>query len=205
MKRAPLFHPVVFSDREWAEGYYQRNKTNIVRTGTRLVELLKERGFRGGKVLDVGCGFAAIPIEIARAFPEAEIIGIDLGEPLLEIGNLLIHEAGLYDRIRLQKGDALDLEFPDSTFDLTLNAYLLHIIDDPVKLCNEIERVTRPEGEIIITDLRRMWLALFLKKFQTALTTVEAESILRQTNLRKGNVVKGFFWYDWYPVERALF
>lgn len=29
MKRAELFHPVVFNNEEWAKGYYKRNISNI--------------------------------------------------------------------------------------------------------------------------------------------------------------------------------
>lgn len=106
MKRADLFHPRVFSDREWAEGYYKRNAQNITRVGKRFAKLLKDSGFTGGNILDVGCGFAAIPIELAGTFPNAEITGIDLGEPLLDLGQSLVDKAGLKERITLLPGDA---------------------------------------------------------------------------------------------------
>jgi hypothetical protein len=56
MKQIGLFHPRVFDDQEWAEGYYKRNRKNIERVGKRLAGLLKTIGFTGGTILDVGCG-----------------------------------------------------------------------------------------------------------------------------------------------------
>ncbi|HER10098.1 MAG TPA: hypothetical protein ENO20_14430 [Bacteroides sp.] len=42
MKRAELSHPRVFDSREWAEGYYQRNKWNITRVGKDFAAMLNE-------------------------------------------------------------------------------------------------------------------------------------------------------------------
>lgn len=133
MKRQALFHPVVFNDEEWAQGYYHRNKKNIEQVGKRLSSLLKKSDFKGGKILDVGCGFASVDIEIAKAFPQSEIIGIDMGEALMDIGRKLVREAGLENQIKLIKGDAHDLAFGDKEFDLVVNTFLLHIVENPVR------------------------------------------------------------------------
>ena len=72
MKRADLFHPQVFSDQEWADGYYKRNAKNIERVGKRFVKLLRNYGFEGGRILDTGCGFGAVAIELANSFSDVE-------------------------------------------------------------------------------------------------------------------------------------
>ena len=197
MKRAELFHPRVFSDNEWAEGYYKRNAQNIKMVGKRLAKLLKDSGFSGGKVLDTGCGFAAVPIEIAKIIPGAEITGIDLGEPLLELGRRLIDKAGLKDRIKLFKGDVEELKYDRDSFDVVINTFMLHIVENPVIMLNEIERVARPYARIMITDLRRGFLALMIKKFKTSFTAEEAMNIINQSNLRKGKPSNGPFWWDY--------
>ena len=38
MKRYNLFHPRIFNDQEWAEGYYKRNEKNIKRVGIRFAK-----------------------------------------------------------------------------------------------------------------------------------------------------------------------
>jgi len=202
MKQIDLFHPRVFHDQEWAEGYYERNKKSIEKVGQRLAGLLKSMGFTGGTVLDVGCGFATVPIEIAKAFPKATITGIDLGEPLLEIGRKLIKENGLEGQVALLNGDAQNLQFEDNSFDLVINSFLFHIVEDPIQMLNEIERVAKPEGIILITDLRRGFLAYIIRKFRTAHTLEEASEILGKSKIRHGRFGTGTFWWD-YIVDNT--
>ena len=197
MKRATLFHPQVFDDPEWANGYYKRNVKNIEGVGKRFAKLLQQSGFTGGRVLDAGCGFGSVAIELAKSFPSADIIGVDLGGPLLELGQSLAEQAGAADRITLSKGNVQHLEFESGSFDLVVNTFMLHIVDKPVDMLNEIERVTAPQGRIMITDLQRNWLALFIKKFKTAFTPKEALDIISQSNLRRGTSSTGLFWWDY--------
>lgn len=197
MQRIELFHPRIFSDQEWADGYYKRNAKNITRTGKRLVELLERNGFQRGKVLDVGCGFGAVCIEIAKRFPNAEIVGIDLARPLLDKAQSLAGQSNCSDRIQFLEGDVHKLDFPDDTFDVVINTYMLHIAEKPVNMLNEIERVTTAQGKILITDLRRMVLALLIKKFRTTFTLEEARYIIETSDMRTGRYAKGPIWWDY--------
>ncbi|MBN2170040.1 MAG: class I SAM-dependent methyltransferase [Candidatus Krumholzibacteriota bacterium] len=197
MKRGELFHPRIFDDRAWAEGYYKRNAKSIARVGRRLADLLAGAGFTGGRILDTGCGFGAVPIELARRFPEAAITGVDLGEPLLAMGRSLAAAAGVGDRITLAKGDVERLDFPDGAFDVVVNSFMLHIVEDPVAMLDETERVARPDARILITDLRRIWLGLFVRKLRTAYTLPEALAVIEGSRLRPGRGVTGPFWWDY--------
>jgi hypothetical protein len=64
-------------------------------------------------------------------------------------------------------------------------------------MLNEIERVTKPEGKIFITDLLRGFLALFVKKFRTAFTLEEVLEIFHLSYIREGKYSKGPFWWDY--------
>lgn len=196
MERAALFHPRVFDDPEWADGYYKRNVKNIERVGKRFVTILKKSGFTKGRVLDTGCGFGTVAIELAKAFPDVRIVGIDLGEPLLKLGKSLVEKAEVGDRVTLLKGDVHRLEFETHAFDLVMNTFMLHVVDNPLEMLNEMERVAKADGRIMITDLRRIWLGLVVKKLKTAFTLDEAVEIIRKSNLRKGRFAKGPFWWD---------
>jgi len=197
MKPKKLYHSQVFNDKDWAERYYKKNQKNIEKTGQRLVKLLKESDFNGTKIFDAGCGFGSIAIEIAKAYPKTEITGIDLAEPLLKIGQNLIKEESLEKQIILKKGDVQKIDYPDNTFDLVINSYLLHIVENSVKMLNEIERITKPGGIIMITDLRKCWLKYLMKKFNVSYTIQEAEKIIAQSNIRQSKLTKGFFWWDY--------
>ena len=52
-------------------------------------------------------------------------------------------------------------------------------------------------GKIMITDLRRIWLALFMKKFRTVFTLDEAVEVIEPSKIRKGKAFQGFFWWDY--------
>ena len=197
MKQAGLEHPRVFDDKEWAEGYYKRNKWSISRVGKDFSAILKKSGFTGGRILDVGCGFASVPVEIGKVFHNAEIIGIDLGIPLLEIGRRLVEKAGLGDRVQLMEGDALDISFENDSFDVVINTFLLHIIEYPEKMLNEIERVAKPEARVMIRDLRRGFLARIVSKFMKGYTAQEAAEILAGSEIRPGRLSNGPFWWDY--------
>ncbi|MGD8387298.1 MAG: class I SAM-dependent methyltransferase [Desulfobacteraceae bacterium] len=197
MKQAALFHPRVFDDVVWAKGYYRRNARNIHRVGRRFAALLKVDGFEGGRILDSGCGFGAVALELALAFPQAEILGVDLGDALLERARSLAEKAGVASRITFRKGDVHRLDLEDNAFDLVVNTFMLHIVEDPVSMLNEMERVTRPDGRILITDLRRIWLATVTRKLKTALTLEEALAIIQESSLRPGKAHRGPFWWDY--------
>lgn len=200
MKRAELFHPRVFSDQQWAESYYNRNLKNIERVGKRLVKVLRKSGVTSGKVLDTGCGFGAVVIQLAKSFPEMEIVGVDLGDPLLEMGRSLAEKAGVANRISFARGDVQALEFSDNNFDIVINTFVAHLVDEPVKMFNEMERVAKPGARILVTDLRRVWLGLIVKKLRTAFTLDEAKALMAETNLRRGRFSTGPYWWD-YMVD----
>jgi S-adenosylmethionine-diacylgycerolhomoserine-N-methlytransferase len=61
---------------------------------------------RGGVVLEMGCGTARNLIVAARRYPDAQFLGFDISEAMLENARTSVRRAGLQDRIRLVKGDA---------------------------------------------------------------------------------------------------
>jgi len=197
MKRADLFHPRIFDDQEWAEGYYQRNAKNIERVGKRFVQLLDQSGFKSGTVLDTGCGFGAVAIEIAQQFKNVHIVGIDLGEPLLRLAESLAEKAGVSGRIDFISGDVHRLDFEAGSFDVVINTFMLHVVDDPVTMLNEIERVTKKQGRILITDLRRIWLAVAVRKLRTSFTLEEGKEVITTSVIRTGEYSRGPFWWDY--------
>lgn len=198
MKRIELFHPRVFDDQTWADGYYRRNAKNIEKVGKRLSESLAAGGFQAGTVLDAGCGFGTVAIQLAKAFPQAQITGIDLAGPLLEMARRFAANAGLTRTPEFLKGDVMKMDFPDDHFDVVISSFMLHIVEDPVRMLNEINRVAKPNAVILITDLRRIWLGRLVKKLRTAYTLDEALEIVGRSGLENGVASKGPFWWDYF-------
>ena len=107
------------------------------------------------KILDVGTGTARIPILMCQQRPQYLITGIDLAQSMLIIGQRNVAEAGLNQRIRLERVDSKRMPYPDLEFDMIVSNSLVHHIPDPLSFFQEIKRLVRPGGAILIRDLIR--------------------------------------------------
>jgi len=108
---------------------------------------------KGHQVLDLGCGTATLSILIKKAQPEAEVIGLDADPKILEIAKVKVAEAGL--DITLDYGTAIELPYPESSFDRVFSSMMLHHLtrEDKVRALREVFRVLKPRGELHVADL----------------------------------------------------
>lgn len=107
------------------------------------------------KVLDAGTGTARIPLLLCQQRPQWQITGIDLAENMLKIGTEHIKNAGLQQQIVLELVDAKQLPYPNAHFDLVISNSLIHHLPAPLPFLQEIKRVLKPQGAILIRDLIR--------------------------------------------------
>lgn len=107
--------------------------------------------FRPKRILDVATGTAGVAIALANA-TEAEIVGVDISEPMLERGRKRVYAAGLDQRIKLQFARAEELPFAEASFDAVSFTYLLRYVADPVATTVELSRVLRPGGGMASLD-----------------------------------------------------
>jgi ubiquinone/menaquinone biosynthesis C-methylase UbiE len=134
-------------------------------------------------------------IVLARQFADSEIVGIDLSDPLLRLANRSAQADGLGDRGRLEKADVHQIPHDDDSFDVAINTNMAHLVDDPVQMLNEIERILVPDGCLFIADVRRSWIGLLDKTFKSALTLDEARESVGRSNLRDGRFSSSLLWW----------
>jgi ubiquinone/menaquinone biosynthesis C-methylase UbiE len=108
-----------------------------------------------GPLLDVGTGTAQIPIQLCRAAPTADVLAIDLAEHMLRLGRENVRQAGLSDRLRLERADAKQLPYAAFTFGAVLSNSIVHHIPEPARVLAEMLRVTRRGGLVLVRDLLR--------------------------------------------------
>src|SRR5437879_53818 len=84
-----------------------------------------------GPLLDVGTGTAQIPIQLCRAVPTADVLAIDMAEHMLRLGRENVRQAGVSDRLRLERADAKRLTYPAFTFGAVISNSIVHHIPEP--------------------------------------------------------------------------
>ena len=103
----------------------------------------------GGRVLDVGVGTG---LELPMFSREARVTGIDLSAPMLDVARRRVARHGLANVEALLVMDAMKLEFPDESFDVVVAPYVLTVVPDPARTLDEMARVTRRGGEIVLVN-----------------------------------------------------
>jgi phosphatidylethanolamine/phosphatidyl-N-methylethanolamine N-methyltransferase len=103
---------------------------------------------RGAKVLEVGAGTGtSFP-----AYPRhCEVIGIDLAPDMLARAQEKIVEND-WAHLSVTEMNALDLKFPDNTFDYVMAFHVVTVVPDPIRMIQEAKRVCKPGGKIVIVN-----------------------------------------------------
>jgi ubiquinone/menaquinone biosynthesis C-methylase UbiE len=103
----------------------------------------------GGLLLDIGCGPGFLATLIAKRFPAAHVVGIDLSEKMLEIA---AKRAGKVPNLEFRVMNASAMDFADSSFDMVISTASYHHWHEPVTILNEIHRILKPGGQAWIYD-----------------------------------------------------
>lgn len=109
-------------------------------------------------VVDLGCGPADVTARLARALPQARVVGVDAGPRMLALGRERISQLGLQDRVTLRQ---LHLPAPDAeltelgTFDLVASNSLLHHLADPGALWAAVDALGGSGARVHVVDLLR--------------------------------------------------
>lgn len=122
---------------------------------TAFAELALELGPPQGLILDAGTGTARIPILMCQRRPQWRIIGIDLAQSMLDVGQKNLEQSGLQQQIQLELVDAKQLPYPDEHFDMVVSNSLIHHLPNPLPFLLELKRVLKSKGAILLRDLLR--------------------------------------------------
>jgi SAM-dependent methyltransferase len=141
-----------------------------------LLRLVDFDGYRGRRVLEVGCGAA---IDLARfARGGAVAAGVDLAPSAIELARANFAQQGLQADLRVGSGEALP--FPDDTFDLVYAHGVVQYTADPQRLVEECRRVLKPGGAAIFQVYNRIsWLNALSKLMKVGLEHEGAPVLLK--------------------------
>jgi phosphatidylethanolamine/phosphatidyl-N-methylethanolamine N-methyltransferase len=113
------------------------------------IEAIQKMKIRpGDSVLEVGVGTG---INLSMYPSSCAITGVDLSAPMLDKARERIVNKGLRN-CRVMEMDAAQMQFPDESFDIVYAPYLISVVPDPVKVAQEMRRVCRRGGRIVILN-----------------------------------------------------
>ncbi|MFN0073892.1 MAG: class I SAM-dependent methyltransferase [Chloroflexota bacterium] len=126
--------------------------THFTRGKAGLLDVLSLADLRPGmRVLDIGSGLGGPARTLATDF-DCQVTGLELTEEFHRAAVLLTEMTGLNDRVTLVQGNALDLPFPDQSFDAVLTTQIAMHLEDKERLYGQIHRVLRPGGQYVFQD-----------------------------------------------------
>ncbi len=119
----------------------------------KALKMLKEDNPK--HILDVATGTADVAIMATKILQPTEIIGIDISQGMLSLGNEKVEKAGLGDTIKLQIGDSETINFANDTFDAVTVAFGVRNFQNLEKGLSEIYRVLKPGGRLIVLEFSK--------------------------------------------------
>ncbi len=100
--------------------------------------------------LDAGSGFGQYSFFLARKFPAAKILGIDVKEEQIEDCNHFFKKKSMEDRINFEVGDLTRYEDPER-FNLILSVDVMEHIEEDVKVFENFHRSLADKGVLLIS------------------------------------------------------
>lgn len=102
----------------------------------------------GDKLLDLATGTGDIAFEALKQIPDIQVVGGDFSLGMMFVGKMLPHG----DEVQWSGADALNLPFPDSTFNALTAGYLMRNVIDIPRAFAEQRRVLKEGGRVVILD-----------------------------------------------------
>lgn len=101
------------------------------------------------RILDVACGEGWSTIALAKAYPHAEVIGVDLDAESIDAARGHAAEAGMADAVEFRHADAASLDGP---FDAALIVEAVHDMSNPVPVLRAVREALATDGTLIVVD-----------------------------------------------------
>ncbi|RPI81467.1 MAG: class I SAM-dependent methyltransferase [Chloroflexi bacterium] len=144
----------------WAKLYdklYLLQILTLGRWGKTWVMMLDQAGLKtGDRVLDVGCGPGSLTIKAkARVGQAGQAVGIDASPEMIAVAKEKAQRAGAEVDFRIEVVEKMP--FTDQSFDVVISSLMMHHLPDDLKrqALDEIYRVLKPDGCLMITDFKR--------------------------------------------------
>ncbi len=110
--------------------------------------------FREGRVLDLGCGPADIPIRLVRACPSFNLMAVDASGPMINLAQAAVDEAKVSDRVAVVCQRFQDIQQQEPA-DAIISNSLVHHVPNPLQFWYALKKLAKPGSPVLIMDLLR--------------------------------------------------
>jgi len=107
-------------------------------------------------VLDVACGTGEFERLLLSENPSQQVTGVDISSEMLAIAQ---NKCSAYPQISFYTASASALPFASNSFDVIVSASAFHFFDHPDTALQEMKRVLKPSGKLILLDWCRDYLS----------------------------------------------
>lgn len=152
----------------------------------RRFAMKKLRLSAGGQALDVACGTGDWTLSLARVVGvQGKVTGLDYSKEMLGVAIKKLGKRGLLERqVNLMQGDAMQLPFPDDSFDVATIGFALRNVPDVPTVLKEMRRVVKPGGQVVSLELSkpksRMFRSIYYFYFYKVLPFIGSLAIGRK-------------------------
>jgi 2-polyprenyl-3-methyl-5-hydroxy-6-metoxy-1,4-benzoquinol methylase len=150
--------PSHYSEDEYKECLHQLKRIGCILGGDQATLNTFRKFPPPDTILDVGCGGGHFTIELARQFPAAHVVGVDISPQAIEFAQARLQEAAL-NNVEFSLAPTEKLSYPPNSFDHVTATLVCHHLDDDA-LIDFLKRAYQVATKsIILNDLHRHWLA----------------------------------------------
>ncbi len=110
---------------------------------------------KSNKILDIATGTADLAIEAAQKLKPDEIIGLDISNEMIKIGDKKIAQKSLENVIKLELGDSENLKYESDYFDVVMAAFGVRNFENLEKGLQEMHRVLSKNGTLMILEFSK--------------------------------------------------
>jgi ubiquinone/menaquinone biosynthesis C-methylase UbiE len=156
-------------------------------------------------IVEVGIGSGKGISELLNRFPNAQVIGVDISDSMLERSRIRNKPAVNKGQLKLIKASIAAMDIESESIDTLFTINTLYFWNDPDLVCKELQRILRPGGDLLVSfnpseDMRK---DMYPSDIFTFYTVDEVKELLEKNNFQIKQVEQINDRYERYACIRA--